>query len=82
MTKYFNPINVLYFIFLILLFIFYNFITNIILKSINLDPTKSKAFNIGSIYIGYTVYNLVKVLSMGIGFYLSEYLNIENIFER
>jgi len=81
MINYFNPINVVFFIMLILLFMIYNFIANSFLKSINLDPTKSSAVNIGSIYIGYTIFNVVKVSTIALGFYLSEYFNIENFFD-
>ena len=81
MTNYFNPINVVFFIMLILLFMIYNLIADSLLKSINLDPTKSSAINIGSIYIAYTIFNLVKVSSIGLGFYLSKYFNIENFLE-
>ena len=82
MTKYFHPINVILFILLILLFTVYSFITNSLLKYINLDPLKTSAFSFGKIYIGFTYFNLAKILSIVLGHYLFKYLHTNNIFER
>lgn len=62
MINYFNPKNVILLIIVLISSFFYQYIKELFLKSLKLDPNMSTSLNLYNFYIGYTNYNVLKYI--------------------
>ena len=76
MINYFSIKNLVLFISVLILSLFYQFIKDILLKSMNFDPNTSTSLNLYSFYLGYTNYNLAKYMISIIGIIIYNLSNI------
>jgi len=77
MINYFSIKNLVLLIIVLILSLFYQYIKDILLKSMNFDPNISTSLNLYSFYLGYTNYNLVKYMISIIGIIIYDLFNIK-----